>query len=43
MMFGVVWHWWLGLFLAIGGGLAVLALIAGYLMKVQHPKYPRKP
>jgi hypothetical protein len=43
MMFGVVWHWWLGFFLAIGSVLGVLGLVAGYLMKVQNPRYPRKP
>ena len=41
-MFAVVWHWWLGFFLAIGGVFAVLGLVAGYLMKVQNPKYPRR-
>ncbi len=43
MISGVVWHWWLGFFLAIGGVLAVLGLLAGYLMKVQNPRYPKKP
>ncbi len=42
-MIGVVWHWWLGLFMAIGGVMAVLALVAGYLVKVQNPRYGRKP
>ncbi len=42
MMSGVVWHWWLGFFLAIGGVIGVLALLAGYLMKVQDPKYPKR-
>jgi hypothetical protein len=39
---GVVWHWWLGFFLAAGSVLAVLGLVAGYLAKVQNPRYPRK-
>jgi hypothetical protein len=38
----VVWHYWLGFFLAIGTVLTVLAVIGGYLIKVQNPKYPRR-
>ncbi|MGB5758073.1 MAG: hypothetical protein WBM50_14240 [Acidimicrobiales bacterium] len=43
MISGVVWHWWLGFFLAIGGVLALVGLLAGYFAKVQNPRYPRKP
>jgi hypothetical protein len=43
MISGVVWHWWLGFFLAIGGVLGIVGLLAGYLMKVQNPRYPKKP
>ncbi len=38
----VVWHWWIGFFLAIGAVLAVLGVIVGYLMKVESPRYPKK-
>jgi len=43
MMIGVVWHWWLGFFLAAGSVFAVVALIVGYLVRVQNPRYPRRP
>jgi len=36
-----VWHYWLGVPLAAGGVLAVIATILGYLKKVQSVKYPR--
>jgi len=40
-MVAVVWHFWLGLFLAIGAIATILALGAGYLAKVQSMKYPK--
>lgn len=36
-----VWHYWIGVVLAAGGLLAVVATVAGYLKKVQALKYPR--
>jgi hypothetical protein len=42
-MFAVIWHWWIGFFLSFGSVGLVLALVVGYLQKVQNPKYPRKP
>lgn len=42
-MLAVVWHWWIGFFLAVGTVLAVIAVIVGYLKTVQNPRYPRKP
>lgn len=42
MLLAVVWHWWIGVFLAIGAIVALLATIAGYIAKVQAPKYPRR-
>lgn len=42
-MLAVVWHWWIGVFLSVGGLLVTLGLIAGYLAKVENPRYPRKP
>jgi len=38
----VVWHWWLGFFLTIGAVLAVIAVAAGYLAKVENPRYPKR-
>ena len=41
-MLAVIFHWWLGLLLAIVGGLAIVGIIAGYLKKVVAPQYPSK-
>lgn len=35
------WTYWIGVPLAIGGVLLVLATVVGYLRKVQAPRYPR--
>ena len=37
----VPWHYWIAVPLAVGGLLAVVATIAGYLKKVQALKYPK--
>jgi hypothetical protein len=42
MLLAVVWHWWIGFFLAIGAIVALLATIVGYIAKVQSPRYPRR-
>jgi hypothetical protein len=39
-MLAVIFHFWLGLLLAIVGGLAVLSLVIGYIKKVVAPQYP---
>ena len=36
----IIFHWWLGLGLLLGGGGLVIALIAGYLKTVTAAKYP---
>ncbi|HEV2766275.1 MAG TPA: hypothetical protein VGV63_01040 [Acidimicrobiales bacterium] len=35
------WTYWIGVPLAIGGVLLVLATVVGYLRKVQSPRYRR--
>ena len=35
-----VWHWWIGLILFLSAVAAVIGIIAGYLAKVQAPRYP---
>ncbi|MBI2710822.1 MAG: hypothetical protein HYX34_14185 [Actinobacteria bacterium] len=35
-----VWSFWLGVFVAAGGVLTMIAVVAGYLVKVVRPKYP---
>lgn len=37
-----VWTFWLAVPLALGAILLVVALIAGYLVKVEAPRYPRQ-
>ena len=37
-----VWHYWIGVVLAGGAVLAVVAAVIGYLARVQSPKYPRR-
>ena len=36
-----VWHYWIAVPLAIGAVLTALAVVAGYLKRVQAAKYPR--
>jgi hypothetical protein len=38
----VIWHYWIGVVLALSCVLMVLALAAGYFSKVVRPKYPPK-
>lgn len=42
MILAVVWHWWIGVFLAIGAIAALIGTIIGYIVKVQSPRYPRR-
>jgi len=37
-----VWHWWIGVALALVGGLAVLGLVGAYLKQVVSPQHPSK-
>ena len=37
-----VWHYWTMVPLFFGSLLLVIALIVGYLVKVQMPRYPRR-
>ena len=36
----VIFHWWLGLLLVLGGGAATVALVGAYLKTVTAAKYP---
>jgi hypothetical protein len=42
MLAAVVWHYWLGVLLAIGVVLATVAVVAGYLKKVESTRYPKR-
>jgi hypothetical protein len=37
-----IWDYWLAWAIAIGAVVTVLALVAGYLMKVVSPQYPKR-
>lgn len=37
----MVWHYWIGVALAAGGVASILAMVAGYLRKVQAMRYPK--
>ncbi len=39
-MLAIIFHWWLGLILAVVSGLAIVAVIGGYIKKVIAPQYP---
>jgi hypothetical protein len=41
-LLAVVWHYWIGVAVSIGALLAVLATVAGYLIKVWSARYPRQ-
>jgi hypothetical protein len=40
MLAANIWHWWIGLIMALAGGAAVLGLVAGYLKQVTAQRYP---
>lgn len=42
-MLAVVWHYWIGFFLAIGTVATLLAVVVGYIANVEAPRYPKKP
>ena len=37
-----VWHYWLGVAIALGAVLTMIALVIGYLVKVQARQYPKR-
>ncbi len=41
MLLAVVWHFWIGVALTIGAVLTVIALLAGYLARVEAARYRR--
>lgn len=42
LLAGEVWHYWIAVALAIPAVLAVVAVIIGYVVKVQSLKYPKR-
>ncbi len=42
MLAAEIWHWWIGVILAVLGVLAVVQVIVGYLRKVVAPQYPKR-
>ncbi len=43
LMLAVVWHFWIGVVLAISAIATVLAVVVSYIVKVEMPRYPKKP
>jgi hypothetical protein len=41
MLAAQLWTYWMGFFLFFGAVLAVLALVVGYLVKVERLRWPR--
>jgi hypothetical protein len=41
-MFALVWHYWIGVAVALGAVATVAALAAGYLRNVESPRFPRE-
>jgi cell division protein FtsW (lipid II flippase) len=39
---GKVWHYWVGLVLLVAAILSVLAMVAGYLRKVETLRHPKR-
>ncbi len=37
-----VWHWWISVLLVVLAVAVVLALVVGYLVKVERPRFPSK-
>jgi hypothetical protein len=42
MVLAVIWHYWLGVLLVLGGIAFVVATVAGYFYKVTRMRYPSK-
>ncbi|MGH9110783.1 MAG: hypothetical protein ACRDZN_00540 [Acidimicrobiales bacterium] len=40
-MFAVIWHYWIGVALALGAVATLGALVVGYLSKVESTRYPK--
>ena len=40
MLAANIWHWWIGVIMAVAGGAAVLGLVVGYLKQVTAQRYP---
>jgi hypothetical protein len=41
-MLALIWHYWLGVALALGALATVAALVVGYLRSVESTRYPRE-
>ena len=42
MTLAVVWHFWIGVALVLTAVVALVAVVAGYLMKVTRSRYPSR-
>ncbi len=42
MIAAVIWHYWIGLVFFVLSLLTVVAVVVGYLVRVQSLKYPKR-
>ena len=40
MLAAQIWHWWIGVIMAVAGFAAAIGLAVGYLKQVTHQRYP---
>ncbi len=40
MLAAQIWHWWIGVIMAVAGFASVIFLTVGYLRQVTHQRYP---
>ena len=40
MLAAHIWHWWIGVIMAVAGFAAVIVADVGYLKQVTHQRYP---
>jgi hypothetical protein len=42
LMLAVIWHYWIGVVIFLGGVATVAAMVAGYLKTVESNRYPKE-
>jgi hypothetical protein len=42
MLAAMVWHYWVGVVIAVSAVVGVIALVAGYFLTVESTRYPKE-